>query len=75
MTCTVLAIYILGVMSIVFGEPVTDAASSRSATQKQIAKIMMLLLCFGSAAVALDKSLQRQIEHVLINIGFMQAEE
>ena len=75
MTCTVLAIYILGVMSIVFEKPVTDAASSKSAIRKQMAKMTILLLCFGSAAIALDKSLQRQIEQMLINSGLMQEKE
>lgn len=72
MTCTVLAIYILGVMSVVFDKPATGAASTKAARQKQTAKVVALFVCFGSAALAFDKSLQRQIEQMLVAIGLKQ---
>ena len=72
MTCTVLAIYILGVLSVVFDKPATSKASTKAARQKQAAKIVALFVCFGSAALAFDKSLQRQIEQTLIGIGLKQ---
>ena len=72
MTCTVLAIYILGVISVVFDKPATGAASTKAARQKQVAKVVVLFVCFGSAALAFDKSLQRQIEQTLVDIGLKQ---
>ena len=72
MTCTVLAIYILGVISVVFDNPATSAASTKAARQKKAAKIVALFVCFGSAAFAFDKSLQRQIEQMLIEVGLKQ---
>lgn len=72
MTCTVLAIYILGVISVVFEKPETGAAGTESARKKQILKVVVLFVCFGSAALAFDKSLQRQIEQMLVDIGLRQ---
>ena len=72
MTCTVLAIYILGVISVVFDKPATSKAATKAARQKQAAKIVALFVCFGSAAFAMDKSLQRQVEHMLVAIGLKQ---
>lgn len=72
MTCTVLAIYILGMISVVFDKPATGAASTKAARRKQVGKVVVLFVCFGSAALAFDKSLQRQIQQMLIDLGFMQ---
>ena len=72
MTCTVLAIYLLGVVSVVFDKSEHDASSSKAARKKQVAKMLALLVCVGTAAIALDKSLQRQIEQALVSLGFMQ---
>lgn len=72
MTCTVLSIYILGVISVVFDKPATGAASSKAARRKQAGKVIVLFVCFGSAALAFDKSLQRQIQQMLIEVGLMQ---
>lgn len=72
MTCTVLAIYILGVMSIVFEKPDSGVASTKAAKKKQILKVVVLFVCFGSAAFAFDKSLQRQVEQMLVDIGLIQ---
>ncbi|KAL3156874.1 hypothetical protein ABBQ38_001141 [Trebouxia sp. C0009 RCD-2024] len=72
MTCTVLAIYILGVMSIVFEKPDSGVASTKAAKKKQVLKVVVLFVCFGSAAFAFDKSLQRQVEQMLVDLGLIQ---
>ena len=73
LSCTVLAIYILGVTSIVFSKPDDGVANNKTAKQKRFVTTT-LLLGFLSLAIALDKGLQRQLEKFLADIGLIQAQ-
>ncbi|DBA96687.1 hypothetical protein WJX77_007388 [Trebouxia sp. C0004] len=70
LTCTVLAIYILGVTSLVFGKP-EDASVNAKDKYKRFVRLGLLLVCFLGLAICLDKSLQRQLHQLLVELGLM----
>lgn len=70
LTCTVLAIYILGVTSLVFGKP-EDETTAAKHKYKRPMRLGFLLVCFLCLAVALDKSLQRQLEQMFVDLGLL----
>jgi len=70
LTCTVLAIYILGVTSLVFGKP-EDASVNAKDKYKRFVRLGILLVCFLGLAFSLDKSLQRQLQQLLVDLGLM----
>ncbi len=72
MTCTVLAIYILGVTSLVFGKPEDEKSNAKAARQKRFILLAVLLVGFLGMAIALDKSLQRQLEQTFVDLGLMK---
>lgn len=71
LSCTVLAIYVLGIVSLVFGKPDDDKVGSKAGRKKRAAFIAVLVFGFLGVAISLDKSLQRQIQKILIDAGLM----
>ena len=74
LTCTVLAIYILGVISLVFGKPDHELTNTKAAKTKRVMLLVSVVVCFLGVAVALDKSLQTQLKQVFIDLGVMKKE-
>lgn len=67
LSCTVLALYVMGINAAVFSKPehdVADAKQNKAAKRRQLASVLLLVLVFGSLAVSTDKALQRQLKSV-----------
>ena len=68
LSCTVLALYVLGINSAVFGKPEHDESSARQkriAKVKQLVSVLLLVLVCGGLAISTDKKLQRQLSAML----------
>lgn len=74
LSCTVLAIYVLGIVSLVFGKPGEAKTKTKAAKLKQILLLLVMISAFGGIAVSLDKSLQRQVQEFLVNAGIATAQ-
>lgn len=68
LTCTVLALYVMGINAAVFSKPEideADAKQNKAARRRQLAGVLLLVLTFGSLAVSTDKALQRQLKSIV----------
>jgi len=55
---------------LVFGKP-EDASVNAKDKYKRFVRLGILLVCFLGLAFSLDKSLQRQLQQLLVDLGLM----
>lgn len=68
LSCTVLALYIMGIKAAVFTKPEhdkTDVKQNKAAKRRQLVSVFLLVVTFASLAISTDKALQRQLKSAL----------
>ena len=68
LSCTVLALYVMGINAAVFTKPEhdkTDVKQNKAAKRRQLVSVFLLVVTFASLAVSTDKALQRQLKSAL----------